>query len=230
NDLRRNGPLPSSTFDCRVTLNVKYIWRVTLFVLPVGVIALFFLARLPGFADIGNLSTQRDFELSGWVLITQTWAGTILVALIYWYGFRWWLVIPICFYLFILTYQGYHRFRVLIPILLMLQIYLDRRNRHWPSLTLVLLALTAALLFAPLKTIGRMLQEGAPINEIWDESIVIINNVLEGEDGSSQLLDQFAAYVALTNEAGTLNHGRSYIALIALPLPRAWWPEKPSVN
>src|SRR5690606_31711856 len=42
--------------------------------------------------------------------------------------------------------------------------------------------------------------------------------------------DQFAAYVALTNEAGTLNHGRSYIALIALPLPRAWWPEKPSVN
>jgi hypothetical protein len=230
NDSRKNGPMSKDNFDQTITLNIKYIWRVAIFALPIGLISVVFLTNLPGFGSIGNVTNQRDFSLSGWVLITQTWVGMILLALVYWYGFRWRLMLPMSIYLFVMLYQGYHRFRVLIPLILLVQIYLDRNNRRWPSFVIVVIIIVAGMMFPSLKTVGKMLQTGESLEEILNRSTEIFQGVFSGDEGDGQLLDQFAAYVALTDESGNLNHGQSYVALLVLPIPRQWWPEKPSVN
>ena len=72
---------------------------------------------------------------SSWIVIAQTWAGLGLLALIYWYGFKPSLVIPMILYLGLAIYQGHYRFRLLISVILLVQIYLDRQGRRWPRLS-----------------------------------------------------------------------------------------------
>src|SRR2546421_167720 len=80
------------------------------------------LDRIPLFHSSGaNFGTT-----SSWFLILQLWPGLSLLALMYRYGFRWWLNLPMGVYLLIMSFQGFDRFRVVIPVLLIVQIYLDR--------------------------------------------------------------------------------------------------------
>jgi hypothetical protein len=207
-------------------LQLRYIQAVAAFAFPVGVVGLILMATVPGLQagspDLG------DWQGSGWLVITQTWAGLALLGLIYWYGFRRVLILPIALYLLVMMYQGFHRFRVVIPLLLMCQIYLDRHDLKWPSLRISAALLLTTLLFFPLKTIGRMAQEGASIDEIAQESRSVIKSVFASE-GEMQLLDEFASGVTLMDDAQRRDYGGSYLTLLTLPIPRQWWPSKPGL-
>jgi hypothetical protein len=205
---------------------LRFIRPVLWLFLPLGIVGLLLLAANP-LVD----STPVDFgdwTSSGWISISQTWPGLVLLALIYWYGFRRALLAAMAVYLLVMVYQGFHRFRFIIPMLLLCEIYLDRRRRRWPSAGVAALLLAVALLFFPLKTIGRMAQQGASVDEIASESKVIIRNAFTS-DGEMQLLDEFAAALTQIDGVGKRYLGTGYLSILTLPVPRQWWPDKPGL-
>lgn len=209
------------------TLSLRHIWRVVVIFFPIGIVGLIFLTYLPGTdpttTDLG------EWQSSSWIGITQTWAGLVLIGLIYWYGFRWALMVPMASYLMIMSFQGYHRFRVIIPVILLVQIYLDRKNLKWPSLRIATLLIAAILLFYPLKSIGVMVQHGASFDDILNVSTQITGQALGGGSDDQQFMDQFASALTLADENGKLYYGGTYVPLISVAIPRQWWPDKPGL-
>jgi O-antigen polysaccharide polymerase Wzy len=229
-DLRKNGPPPQPGQEGPKNLSLGIIWMVCAVVIPIGMIGLLTLADLPQFR---GLAFVRDalgrWQSSSWVSITVTWVGLGLLALMYWYGFKPWLMIPMVLYLLLMGYQGYHRFRIIIPAILLIQIYLDRHQQRWPSPRVFVVLVALILLFYPLKTIGQMAQVGAGPTEIATASADIIGEALSGRAGDQQFLDQFASVLTLVDENGVFYYGRTYLALFTLPIPRQWWPDKPEL-
>ena len=226
-DLKRNAGKAEQSAANTTTLSLRHIWTVVAIAFPIGVLGLVLVSNVPGFekpdVEFG------EWQESSWLLITTTWAGLSLLALIYWYGFRWWLVVPMGGYLFIMAIQGFHRFRAIIPLILLLQIYLDRRQRKWPPTYIVVVIIAVMLLFYPMKTIGRMAQEGATIGEISESSTEILREVAAGQNGDQTVLDQFASSITLIDRAEKLYYGTTYLALLTSPIPRQWWPDKPGL-
>ncbi len=227
-DLKKQPREPQKAKTPPVTLSLAHIWRVVAIAFPIGVVGLAILGNVPGFEkpeiDLG------EWQESSWISVTMTWAGLALLALIYWYGFRWWLLTPMATYLLIMAVQGYHRFRVIIPLILLLQIFLDRRQKKWPPAFVLIPIILAMLLFYPLKSVGRMVQEGATMSEITETSSTAIREVIAGQHGDQTLLDQFASYLTLIDQAGKLYYGGTYLALATSPIPRQLWPDKPTLS
>jgi hypothetical protein len=209
-------------------LSVKKIWIMVALTVPLGVFMLLNHAMMPGSEAYVRVD-PREWSGSSWFLLPRTWPGLGLLALIYWYGFAWWLVAPMSVYLLLMVFQGLHRFRVVLPILMMVQIYLDRRRRRWPTVGMAMLLVSAVLVFFPMKTIGRMMQQGESLSSIASRSSEIVSNALGGRVADQLILDQLASGMALSDADGHLYLGRTYLALVTLPVPRPIWPEKPGL-
>jgi oligosaccharide repeat unit polymerase len=228
-DLKKIRRSPELLAEGEPNLSLRYIWIVVAIAFPLGIIGLLMFANVPGLPSLRDALEPGEWQTSSYFFIMQVWAGLALLALIYWYGFRWWLLLPMSFYLLIMAYQGYHRFRVLIPVLLLVQIFLDRRKLRWPPLPLSAALLALVLIFFPLKTIGQMAQEGESVNEIVTMSSESVNTALAAKAPDQQFLDQFACALSLIDDAGEHYYGSTYLALVTLPIPRQWWPEKPGL-
>jgi len=111
----------------------------------------------------------------------------------------------------------------------LIQIYLDRQKLRWPSVYVFCLLLALMLLFFPLKNIGQLAQEGENVTVIVDTSKESINTALVAEAPDQQFLDQFACALTLIDDAGRFYYGATYLNILTLPIPRQWWPEKPTV-
>jgi hypothetical protein len=206
-----------------------------MFAAPIGLVGIAVFAQLPTLEaariDLGEWIT------SSWSVIIVSWSGLCVLALIYWYGFRWWLTLAIALYLLLMSYQGFHRFRVIVPLILIMQIYLDRHRLRWPRMRFVVLFTLVALLFFPLKSIGLEMQKAfSPDNRqevsfaaIVDNSIESMRGGLAGENDDQQFLDQFASALTLIDDAGRFYYGSTYLPLITMPIPKQWWPEKPGL-
>lgn len=195
-------------------------------VIPIGSAALVYFARLPG-ASIHALSA--NWNTSSWALQLEMWAGMGLIALIYCDGFKPLLTVAAAAYLAIMAYQGFDRFRVLIPLLLLAQIYVDRRKTRWPNLGIVVLLISAGLLFFPMKDIGRAFQRSEAISDIWRNALAGINSALHGDNPDELILDQFASTLTLADRNGKFFWGETYLRGLAVFIPRAVWPGKPGL-
>lgn len=226
-DLKRASKI-SDKEKAQPNLSFNYIAVVAGFALPLGLISLLAFSYIPSVENI-DLSLG-DWESSSWITILQTWVGLSLLAFIYWSGFKWHLVLPMGIYLGIMSLQGYHRFRVILPMLLMLQIYLDRHKLRWPSLRICGALVVLFFVFFPLKSIGQMVRIGSDFKLIVNTSSDIVEEVVVGRAGDQQFLDQFATSLTLIDENGTFYYGKPYLALLTLPIPRIMWPEKPRLT
>lgn len=195
--------------------------------IPVGCMAMLLWSRLPG---VTTPLIQTDSTYSNWAIIAQTWAGLSLLALIYWYGFKPSLVISESVYLCWVIYQGTFRFRLLIPLIFLMQIYVERRGRRWPGALGIAGLIICALLFFPLKGIGQRLQAGEPIGDVWDSAQAEVANVFSGDHPDEMILDQFASALSLADAHGHLYWGRTYEGLFTVVVPRQWWPAKPGLT
>lgn len=209
-------------------LSLRHIWTIVVVILPFGVFGLFAFTFIPGLE--GERIELGEWQTSSWLFITQVWTGLALLALIYWYGFRWWLTTLMSLYLLLMAYQGFHRFRVIIPAILLIQIYLDRRKMRWPPVYVMGLMVVLGLLFFPLKNIGQMAREGASVTQIVGDSREVINSALVAEAPDQTFLDLFACGLTLMDENGKLYYGGTYLNLLTLPVPRQWWPDKPTLG
>lgn len=226
-DKRRMLKSPELAKEGYSNLSLRHIWTIVIFVFPFGLFGLYAFSFIPGFE--GERIELGEWQTSSWLGITQVWTGLALLALIYWYGFRWWLSTLISLYLLLMAFQGLHRFRVIIPAILLIQIYLDRRKMKWPPVYVMGLILAMALLFFPLKDIGKMAQKGEAVTQIVDNSKEAINSALVAEAPDQTFLDLFACALTLMDENDKLYYGGTYLNIITLPIPRQWWPDKPTV-
>ena len=208
-------------------LRIRLIRAVAFVTIPVGVVALLFSANLPGGLTLeANLGAWNS---SSYITMTQSWAGLGLIGLIYWYGFNPLLMSGMAMYLSVMAYQGHDRFRVVIIIILLVQIYLDRRGLRWPTKKMFVLLVMTAVLFFPLKKIGNILQQGRGWSEVEDTIFSDVREVSTGEHGDQVILDEFAASVSGADVNGKLFLGQTYAGLLTVPIPRQWWPEKPGL-
>jgi hypothetical protein len=208
-------------------LNRRVIWFVVILAAPFGVLGQLLYTSLPTTISPG-VTVEGPWGDSSYLQILQSWPGLLLIILIYYYGFRWWLVLPIAAYLGIMSVQGYHRFRVLMPVILLVQIYLDRRGKKWPGWGGVAILAMLAASFFPMKLAGKMIQDRASITDISSASMEIIDEASSGRAADQQFLDEFACSMALIDLNGKHYYGAPYLALLTLPVPRQWWPDKPS--
>jgi hypothetical protein len=206
-----------------IRLQPRIVWPVALCCCAIGVVGVALFSTVPGVGPGPAVDTT-----STWFTMTPTWLGLGLLSLIYLYGFQLSLLAPMGVYLFVMVAQGYHRVRVIIPVVLMMQIYLDANHRRWPKVGGVAIFLTLALAFFPMKVIGRSIQSGLPVEQILEESAEVLQDTLEGRSGDHFFLDEFASMLTLVDANGKLYWGQPYLALLTLPVPRVLWPGKPS--
>lgn len=214
--------------DREYSRSLSYMRSVPLIVFPIGLLGLWAYAYLPGIG--GGRVDLGEWQTSSWLFITQTWAGLALLALIYRYGFKWQLTLPMALYLLLMALQGYHRFRVIIPIILLVQIYLDRRKLRWPPIYAFPLLIVFAAIFFPLKAIGTLTQQGRPITEIVEFSKESIGSALVNDHPDETFLDQFGSALTLIDRSEKFYYGSTYLALALNPIPRQLWKDKPGLN
>lgn len=208
-------------------LSLGIIQSVAAVAIPTGCIAIALWSRVPG---VGARELMGPWAASSWIVIAQTWAGLGLLALIYWYGFKPSLVIPMILYLGLAIYQGHYRFRLLISVILLVQIYLDRQGRRWPRLSGAVFLLACGLLFFPLKEIGRQLQAGESLNSLWSSTEQGIAGALRVDHPDEMILDEFASTLTLADRRGKLYWGSTYMGLLTIAIPRQLWPNKPGLT
>lgn len=82
-------------------LRLGIIRAVSAIAIPLGCVAMLLWSKLPFLAQT---EISGSWATSNWIVIAQTWAGLSLLALIYWYGFKPVLTIPMTLYLAFVIY------------------------------------------------------------------------------------------------------------------------------
>ena len=210
-------------------LNEQIVRTVIAVSFVIGIIGLIIGAQIPGFGVNERLAQFGEWGSSSYLLIIQMWSGLALLAYFYVNGFRPKAVALFVLFLLIMAYQGYHRFRVVIPLLLAVQIWLDRRDRPWPPWRMTLLLAAGAVAFFPLKIIGVMAREGSGLSAIAEEVTSAMTAVAAGTAPDQMFLDQMASALTLLDIQGRMYLGSMYLPLLTLPIPRQFWPDKPGL-
>lgn len=203
-------------------LRYKYVLAVVVIALPVGSFVFFRYGYVPGVGTDASSS-------SSYVTFALTWPGLVLIALVYCRGFKLSLLIPLTLYLGVIALQGYSRFRLVVPVILLVQIYLDRRHKRWPDLRVASILVVSLLLFFPLKAIGRAVQSGEGLTTIRSASESSVSDALAGQSGDQVILDELAVTLSLTDASNRIFAGRPYLSFLTLPIPRQIWDRKPGL-
>jgi hypothetical protein len=212
-------------------LSPKVIWYVGAIALPIGIAALIYFAYVPAVGVYGEGKIDLgDWNSSSWMMIAQSWAGLVLLSLVYYYGFRRLYAVSLCIYLLVIALQGFNRFRLVIPLIYVALVWLSRTRRKWPPLWMIGGGFALLIAVVPLKSIGRMVQSGAPISDIKEAAINSFDDVTEGRASDHLVLDEFACTVSLVDDFHRYFYGSLYYPLLTLPIPRQLWWDKPIVN
>ena len=208
----------------RYVLNPNIAKAVGLFCLPLG--AYFFYAvKTTGF------TLDATSAATGYIQAIAMWPIGVIGLLVFAFGFRWYLLALAAFFLGVVALQGYHRFMLVLPLLYFTALYLQTQRRRWPTIPLLIAAFFLGLVFPRLKYIGQALQYGdsreafAQFSQAFVKDKQSYAEVAVGED----FLDQFAGGLSLIDSNERKFWGSTYLAIITLPVPRAWWPSKPGL-
>lgn len=206
----------------RRPINRTVIFLVCLFCLPAGVTA-FLSIQAGNFSD--NFFTQTQY-----FAVMAMWPFGCLSLLIAAYGFRTVLVVPLGLYLFVVGTQGYHRHMLLLPLIFLTCYFLQGRDRRWPNVALLVAAACLLLIFPRLKQIGRAYQAGdnQEALHLVTEAFVTKSSYEEAVS-NEQFLDQMAGAISLVDDAEVVFKGRTYLAVLTLPVPRTVWKGKPGL-
>lgn len=174
-------------------------------------------------------STQ-EYTATGYAQMPATWFGACLGMLAYLSGIKPRIVVAATVYFAFVAVQGASRYLLVLVAILLIQIYLDRRGRRWPTVRAVSLTFVLFLVFFPMKDVARVIQQGATAGEIQVVATDSVGLVLRGQDEQQRILDQLAITLSLSDASGKLYLGEPYAKSLLLPVPRTLWPEKPTLN
>ncbi len=221
-DQRR--PDPSVDEERYRPFSKRLMWMVVSITLPVGIVALL-LFRGPMLSGGPTLSLGA-WSGSSYLMSMYQWSGISLLALVFYYGFRRIILIPLLLYLFIGLLTFPFRMMVIVPSLFIVFTYLRRNQIKWPTMRLVVLFVALSLLFVAGKDFGPRLREG-DYSGAWDLLVGRVVDLREGMHTDETFMDQMAVALSQVDERGRFYYGRTYANLLLLPIPRAFWPDKP---
>ena len=207
----------------RRVLNLNIAKAVGLLCLPLGAY-FFYTVKTTGYV------AETTTAATGYIQVISMWPIGVLGLLIFAFGFRWHLLALTAFFLGAVAFQGYHRFMLILPLLYFAGLYLQTQRRRWPGILMVVAALFVGLVFPRLKYIGSSIQHGDYENAIAmvQESFGKKGNEYEVA-ATEDFLDQLAGGLSLIDGNDHKFLGSTYLAIVTLPMPRAWWPEKPGL-
>jgi len=207
----------------RRVMNPNIARTIGILCLPVGA---YFLYGLKS----ATLTLSVDNASAGYVQVASMWPIGALGLLVFAFGFRWYLVGLIAFFLGVVALQGYHRFMLILPLLFFAAYYLQTVRRRWPTWPIIAGALLVALIFPRLKYIGQAIQYGDTEEAMAQFAQSFDFTSKNKEPGPSEdFLDQFAGGLSLIDTNDRKFWGSTYLAIVTLPIPRAWWPNKPGL-
>ena len=207
----------------RRVMNPNIARTIGILCLPVGAYFLYAIKT-------GRMELAADAASAGYVQVMSMWPIGALGLLVFAFGFRWYLVGLIAFFLGVVALQGYHRFMLVLPLLFFAAYYLQSHRRRWPTWPIVVGALLVALVFPRLKYIGQAIQYGDTQEAVSQFTQSFTFGGKEKEAGPSEdFLDQFAGGLSLADTNDRKFWGSTYLAIVTLPIPRAWWPDKPGL-
>jgi len=207
-------------------LEERLLRPVLLITFVVGAIGLPLVTRLPG-VDLYEWDASNAWSASSYLLILPSWFGLAILGYIYVYGFRKWAALLLTGYLVVMALQGGMRFRFIIGFLLAVQIWVEQRDRRWPSRSMLVGLVAIGLAFFPMKDVGQLIQTGGTFEEVSDTVSDSVTNVSEGTAGDQMFLDEYASGLTLIDLQGKKYWGSIYTPLLTLPIPRVLWPDKP---
>jgi len=208
----------------RKVLNLNIAKAIGLLCLPVG--AYFFYA-----VKTTGVVLSVDSASAGYIQVMSMWPIGVLGLLIFAFGFRWHLLALTAFFLGAVALQGYHRFMLILPLLYFAALYLQTQRRRWPNILIIVGALFVGMVFPRLKYIGQALQYGdtqEAMNQ-FSQAFVKDKQSYAESFATEDFLDQFAGGLSLIDNNERKFWGSTYLAILTLPIPRAWWPNKPGL-
>ena len=208
----------------RKVLNPTIVKFIAVLCLPVGTVFFFSLKS-------GGVELSVDTASANYVQVLGMWPIGVIGLLVFTFGFRSYLVALAALFLGLVALQGYHRFMLILPLLFLTAYYLQSHRRRWPTLPIVFGAIFVGLLFPRLKYIGRALENGDTGEAVAQISQAFVkdNKSFTATEAGEDFLDQFAGGLTLIDYNDRKFWGSTYLAIITLPIPRAWWPKKPGL-
>jgi len=207
----------------RRVMNPNIARTIGILCLPIGAYFLYAIKT-------GQMELAADAASAGYVQVMAMWPIGALGLLVFAFGFRWYLVGLIAFFLGVVALQGYHRFMLILPLLFFAAYYLQTVRRRWPTWPIVVGAVLVALIFPRLKYIGQAIQYGDTQEAIAQFTQSFDFTSKNKEVGPSEdFLDQYAGSLSLADTNDRKFKGSTYLAIVTLPIPRAWWPNKPGL-
>ncbi len=207
----------------RRVLNPNIARILGIICLPLG---LYFFYAFKG----GLLDVEVGAAGTGYLQSIALWPIGVLGLFVMVFGFRWYLVVLIAPLLGSVALQGYHRFMLVLPLLYFTAYYLQAQRRRWPGPLLLSVALIFALIFPRLKYIGQAVQYGDTQEALAQlAGSFAFASKDKGVATVEDFLDQYAGALSLADTNGRHFNGSTYLAIVTLPIPRAWWPNKPGL-
>jgi hypothetical protein len=208
----------------RRVLNPYIAKGIGLLCLPLGAY-FFYVVRSTG------VVLSADSASAGYIQAMAMWPIGVIGLLMFTFGFRWYLLALAAFFLGAVALQGYHRFMLVLPLLYFTALYLQAQRRRWPNIIIIIAAIFIGIVFPRLKYIGQALQYGDSQEAIAQFSQAFVRNKQSFTDSAvtEDFLDQFAGGLSLVDSNERKFWGSTYLAIITLPVPRAWWPDKPGL-
>lgn len=220
--------IPKGFSEKSAILIDKLVLKIILsFTIPIGIWGIFSQLYIP---FLGK--AQLDFGLwqdSSYIANTQNWVILSCLILVFYYGFQksFLYIIGIC--LFILAFQGQHRYRILTPCIFLLFLYLYRQKRNWISLRFAILILVGIVIFLPLKYVGKLIQQGANLSDLIEFSLEYQESFGIGANADFSFLDMYSSILTLIDQHDSFYYGSTYFTLLLAPIPRPFWEDKPSL-
>jgi oligosaccharide repeat unit polymerase len=201
--------------------------KVTFFVSMAAILGVFgtlSFAVLPGqVQDLGE--TESNIFIT---LLTNL--GVIsAILLIYERGFKKVYLIYLFIILAIFSLQGYHRYRVILPLLFLMSYYLKLNNLKLPPLKYVFVGFLVFVFSFPLKQIGKSFQQNEKI-DLVEVGFDSFNSIINGESGDLSFLEQSAAMIGSSDKKEKVFYGETYVPILFFWIPRVFWQDKPKLN
>ncbi len=224
--LEANRKPPSNPSKSVIILDENILKIVLFITIPIGIWGIFSQLYIPGFGK--TLLNYDGWEKSTYIINAQNWLVLSCLVIIFKYGFGKPTLIIILICLFILGLQGELRYRVLVPCIFLLFLYLHRQQKRWLSPRFVLIILVGIMIFLPMKYVGKLIQQGASTEDLIAFASEYQESLSIGANADFSFLDMYASTLTLIDQHGTYYYGATYFTILLVPIPRPFWQEKPS--
>lgn len=211
-------------------LSIDYSAKVLLVILfGIGIISFVKYFYIPSvFVDNVNLERENSSSL---LYYANSWILYGLILLIYIRGFKKVYIIMAILFMVAIALQGESRFRLLLPVIMLISIFLYKNGLIFPKIKyLVIGVFFVVFLFFPMKRIAWAVQGGGDFSDILEISTTSSQNISKGENTELMLLDMYAATLSIIDQTNKIWLGETYLGVIYMFVPRSLWPNKPTLT